>query len=127
MDLTGKWKYSENYGHGKTEGELILEQKGSKLRGKIIFTDYLTDEAPYMIQEFVMGKINDIKIELKATDYDIIYSETHIYYELDEWFGLLLDENTISGISEDVQGILGHFKFERIIAPEIENREVGSR
>ena len=34
MDLTGKWRYIENYGYGVAEGELYLKQKGSCLRIK---------------------------------------------------------------------------------------------
>jgi len=41
MDLTGKWKYKENYGFGIAEGELYLKQEGELLSGKIVFTDKL--------------------------------------------------------------------------------------
>ena len=50
VDLTGKWKYTENYGYGTAEGELYLKQDGKKLSGKIVFTDNLEGEEPYMIQ-----------------------------------------------------------------------------
>ena len=39
MDLTGKWRYIENYGYGVAEGELYLKQKGQMLAGRIVFTD----------------------------------------------------------------------------------------
>ena len=39
MDLTGKWRYEENYTYGRTKGELLLKQTGDRLSGKIIFTD----------------------------------------------------------------------------------------
>lgn len=39
MDLTGKWRYIENYGYGVAEGELYLKQKGQTLAGRIVFTD----------------------------------------------------------------------------------------
>ena len=41
MDLTGKWKYTEDYLHGKAEGELYLRQDGDKLSGRLVFTDHI--------------------------------------------------------------------------------------
>ena len=52
MDLTGKWKYKEDYGYGVAEGELFLKQEGNDLSGRIIFTDKLEGEEGYMVQEF---------------------------------------------------------------------------
>ena len=52
MDLTGKWRYIENYGYGVAEGELYLKQKGQMLAGRIVFTDKVEGESSYMIQEF---------------------------------------------------------------------------
>ena len=97
MELTGKWRYREEYGYGMTEGELVL-----------------TQEEEYMIQEFVRGWVRDRKVKLEAYEYDIIHSEHEVVYELDCWFGILLDEGTIKGISEDDQGVEGYFVFERM-------------
>ena len=44
MDLTGKWRYIENYGYGVAEGELYLKQKGQTLAGRIVFTDKVEGE-----------------------------------------------------------------------------------
>ena len=49
MDLTGKWRYIENYGYGVAEGELYLKQKGQTLAGRIVFTDKVEGESSYMI------------------------------------------------------------------------------
>ena len=114
MELTGKWRYREEYGYGMTEGELVLTQEGEQLSGRIIFTDRMDDEEEYMIQEFVRGWVRDRKVKLEAYEYDIIHSEHEVVYELDCWFGILLDEGTIKGISEDNQGVEGYFVFERM-------------
>lgn len=114
MDLTGKWKYFENYDYGVAEGELYLKQEGIQLSGRIVFTDKLKGESPYMIQEFLKGQIDGRKIRLEAEEFDIIHSDFAITYELDSWFGLLVDDITIKGISVDSQGIEGHFEFEKI-------------
>lgn len=115
MELTGKWKYIENYGYGVAEGELYLKQEGDKLSGRIVFTDKLEGEEPYMIQEFLTGGIEERKIRLEATEFDIIHSDFQITYELDCWFGLLVDDVTIKGVSMDDQGVEGYFEFEKVI------------
>ncbi|MEG2791759.1 MAG: hypothetical protein RSA98_09295, partial [Odoribacter sp.] len=110
MDLTGKWKYIENYGYGVAEGELYLKQEGVRLSGRIVFSDKLEGEEPYMIQEFLTGSIKERKIRLDATEFDIIHSNFNVTYELDRWFGILVDERTIKGVSVDDQGVEGHFE-----------------
>lgn len=114
MELTGKWKYREEYDYGTTEGELTLAQKGEELSGRIVFTDRIENEEEYMIQEFVRGWIHDRKVKLEAYEYDIVHAEHEVIYELDAWLGILLDEGTIKGISGDSQGVEGYFTFEKM-------------
>ena len=75
MDLTGKWRYIENYGYGVAEGELYLKQKGQMLAGRIVFTDKVEGESSYMIQEFLKGELEGRKVRLEAVEFDIIHSE----------------------------------------------------
>lgn len=114
MDLTGKWKYEEEYLYGKAKGELLLRQEGNRLSGKIIFTDEMQGEPSYMLQEEISGWVEDKRVKIKAENYDIIYSEQDILYELDSWLGTLVDENTITGRSKDAQGVSGKFTFTRM-------------
>ncbi|MDR0766180.1 MAG: hypothetical protein LBF09_04495 [Odoribacteraceae bacterium] len=112
-NVSGKWKYKEEYDHGAAAGELLLEQNGALLSGRIIFTDRSGDGDTCMIREDLSGTLEGRKVKLKATELDVIHAEHEIDYELDEWFGLLVDECTIIGLSMDEQGIEGHFTFER--------------
>lgn len=114
MELTGKWKYIENYGYGVAEGELYLKQEGDKLSGRIVFTDKMEGERSYMIQEFLTGSIEGRKVKIEAVEFDIIHAEFSVTYELDTWFGLLVDEVTIKGVSVDDQGVEGYFEFEKV-------------
>lgn len=114
MDLTGKWRYRENYGYGKAEGEIVLKQEGEKLSGRIVFMDKSNEEEEFMVQEFLAGVVEERKIKIQALEVDIIHANTAIEYKLDSWFGLLVDANTIKGISVDMQGIEGSFIFERM-------------
>ena len=111
MNLTGKWKYFENYGYGVAEGELYLRHEEQQLSGRIVFTDRLKGESSYMIQEFLKGSLEGRKVRLEAQEFDIIHSDFTVSYELDSWFGLLLDGCTIKGVSVDDQGIEGYFEF----------------
>lgn len=122
MNLTGKWKYFENYGYGVAEGELYLKQEGKQLSGRIVFTDRLKGEAPYMIQEFLKGCLEERKVRLEAREFDIIHADFSVSYELDSWFGLLVDDKTIKGVSVDDQGIEGYFEFiqvEKVLPAEM--------
>lgn len=121
MDLTGRWKYREDYGHGTAVGELFLVQREDKLSGRLVFSDTPEGEETYMLQEFLEGGLEaDNKIWLNAVEYDIIYSENDIFYELDSWYGILEGETVIRGMSMDHQWIEGSFEFVKIddVVPE---------
>ena len=54
MDLTGKWRYIENYGYGVAEGELYLKQKGQTLAGRIVnWKDVKCDWKPSSSTSFI--------------------------------------------------------------------------
>ena len=114
MNLTGKWKYFESYEHGEAEGELYLNQEGNTLSGRLVFTDRVEGEEAYMIQEFLMGRIEECKVYLEAKEYDIIYAEFPVSYELDHWLGILVEDTLIKGSSMDDQGVTGNFEFTRV-------------
>jgi hypothetical protein len=113
--LTGKWIYEEDYGYGTAKGELLLEQNGKKLSGKIIFCENADSEDTFMIQENIEGEIIKNRIKIKAIDFDVIHSEYEIRYELDSWEGMLINETTIEGESLDEQGIAGNFRFSKLV------------
>ncbi len=112
--LSGKWLYEEDYSFGKAKGELYLKQIGKRLIGKIIFLENIDSSNSVMVQEFLEGEINGSRIILQATEYDIIHSEETVFYELDCWKGVLLNEFTIEGESLDKQGIYGSFVFQKV-------------
>ena len=112
--LSGKWLYEEDYSYGKAKGELFLKQIGKRLVGKIIFLENIDSSNSVMVQEFLEGEINGSRIILQATEYDIIHSEQSIFYELDCWKGVLLNEFTIEGESLDNQGVYGSFTFQKV-------------
>ena len=114
MNLTGKWKYFENYGEGVAEGELYLRQEGSRLFGRIVFLDRLKGEEAYMVQEFLTGSVEERKVSLDATEFDVIDSDNSVSYKLDSWFGILVEDAFIKGASVDAQGVTGNFEFVKV-------------
>jgi hypothetical protein len=114
IDLSGKWKYKEDYGHGVATGELHLNQQGSRVKGRIIFTDTVREQEPFMIQEFVEGEIVDNKLILDAFSWDIIHSDKDIAYELDSWCGDIISDSSIKGRSMDERGVEGRFELSKI-------------
>ncbi|MDR0544267.1 MAG: hypothetical protein LBG30_02825 [Odoribacteraceae bacterium] len=112
-DLSGKWLYREEYERGKSTGEMTLRQEGARLSGKIIFMDRADNGESFMMQEQLSGTLDGKKVRLEATEADVIHAERAIEYKLDHWFGLLVDENTIIGLSKDEQEIEGYFTFSR--------------
>ncbi|MDR1756389.1 MAG: hypothetical protein LBR65_05425 [Culturomica sp.] len=114
MDLNGKWRYREQYGYGMAEGELTLEQEDGKLFGRVIFTDKTEDGKVSMIQEFLEGEVEGRKVWLEAREFDVIHSDFKMEYELDSWFGVLVEPSVIKGVSIDGQGVEGYFLFEKI-------------
>ena len=114
LDLTGTGSYEEEYTNGKAKGELYLRQEGEKLSGRVVFTDQIQGEEPYMIQEFMEGSISGRKIKLEAKAYDVIHSESEICYDLDRWIGVVLRDHYITGMSTDKQQADGYFTLKKL-------------
>ena len=99
----------------------------NKLSGRIIFTDKTEGDGTSMIQEFLSGEIEGLKVRIQAREFDVIYSEHKIEYKLDNWFGILVDKVTIKGISVDEQGIEGYFVFEKCEEEPSEITEIAKK
>ena len=80
-----------------------------------------------MIQEFLSGEIEGLKVRIQAREFDVIYSEHKIEYKLDNWFGILVDKVTIKGIRVDEQGIEGYFVFEKCEEEPSEITEIAKK
>lgn len=115
MNLSGKWKYTEDYSHGDSIGELSLTQNGGILKGKLTHTESPLGGNSFTIEQELAGNLNtkSNRIYLKAISYKLISSLDDIIYELDTFEAQIINENTIVGTTEDKQGILGVFCFKR--------------
>ena len=113
INLTGRWRFEENFGFGKDSGYAELIQKGSHLNGVLRFSEQIDGEETFIVKQEVAGRINGTKINLKSHSCEILFSDEDIIYELDTWEGELLSNGKITGNSKDSEGTGGAFIMER--------------
>ena len=113
INLTGRWRFEENFGFGKDSGYAELIQKGNHLNGVLRFSEQIDGEETFIVKQEVAGRINGTKINLKSHSCEILFSDEDIIYELDTWEGELLSNGKISGNSQDAEGTGGAFVMER--------------
>ncbi|MCG8475156.1 MAG: hypothetical protein MI784_06755 [Cytophagales bacterium] len=114
-ELTGRWKFEENFPKGIAKGILNLEQEGKVLKGTLVMNEYIKEDKPFTIEEELTGKYKKDKIFLKGVSYKILNSVSPIEYELDHWEGRITNENLIIGSSYDGQKVACSFTLERIL------------
>ena len=116
MNLSGTWKYSEDFSHGDSEGELILTQEGKHLSGTLSHLETPIEGILYRIEQKMEGVYDneDKSFILKASSFTVLEAEEEILYELDSFVAQVMNEDLIVGTSEDEQGVLGVFSFKRI-------------
>lgn len=116
MNLSGTWKYSEDFSHGDSEGDLVLKHEGKLLSGTLRHTETPLEGNPYSIEQTMEGVYDndDKSFILKATTFTVLEAEEEIIYELDSFVAQEINEDLIVGTSEDEQGISGVFSFKRI-------------
>jgi len=113
VNLTGRWRFAEDFGFGKDTGYAELNQKGSHLKGVLRFSEQIDGEETFIVKQEVAGRINGTNIKLKSHSCEILFSDDDIIYELDTWEGVLLPDGKISGNSLDAEGTGGSFVMER--------------
>ena len=50
----------------------------------------------------------------RQQEFDIIHADFPVAYELDSWFGILVEDTVIKGVSLDEQGVSGNFEFVKV-------------
>lgn len=107
-NLTGSWKLEEIYDFGSTTSVAYLVQAGNKVIGQIMIFDIMDDGTEQVIQESVSGSVQGNNFFLYGTDIKIIKGKSGDYF-IDEWEGVILNNNEIAGSSEDKAGTTGEF------------------
>jgi hypothetical protein len=114
IDLTGRWKYQEDFGFGKDSGFAELRQKGMQLSGELRFSEQIEGEETFMVKQEVTGRIDGNSVKIKSHSCEILFSDEDIIYELDTWEGEIMPDGRIIGSSQDAEGTGGIFIMERI-------------
>ncbi len=113
LNLTGRWRFQEDFGFGKDSGYAVLKQKGSQLKGVLRFSEQIEGEETFVVKQEITGRINGTKIKMKSHSCEILFSDEEIIYELDTWDGEILADGRIIGNSQDAEGTGGVFVMER--------------
>jgi len=113
FDITGRWKFREDFGFGTDSGYAQLIQKGVLINGIFQFAEQIEGEETFIVKQEVSGRLEGNKISLKAHSCEILFSEDDIVYELDAWEGEIMQDGRIEGSSKDSEGTGGAFKMER--------------
>ncbi|BDD03177.1 hypothetical protein [Aureibacter tunicatorum] len=115
MNLTGSWKYEEDFYYGKANGKISLTQFNDCLEGTLVFEEQSDGEPSFVAEEKFVGKVlDDKKVQLEGISIDIVKSETDIEYELDIWEGVISTPNLIVGSTFDGNEVEGVFTLSRI-------------
>jgi hypothetical protein len=113
LDITGRWKFQEDFGFGTDSGYAELTQTGIHVKGNLRFTEQIGGEETFVVKQEVSGDIEGNKISLKSNSCEIMFSDEDIIYELDTWEGEIMPDGRIIGNSKDAEGTGGAFTMER--------------
>ncbi len=112
INLSGKWKFREEFVAGMDEGYAIFTQEGNLINGELIFTEKIEDEMPFEVCCSLEGNLSDNSLVLDVVEFSV-KSEEEIEYFPERREGIINANGQIVGSSEDEQGVCGFFVFER--------------
>ena len=113
-DLTGFWRFHEEFDHGEDFGEARLFQSGKHLSGHIVFKEVIPDESPMFIRVTIKGKVEGTQVVFSESSVVVLSGGGNASYEPEERSGLINAMGQIVGSGEDTQGVNGVFVMERI-------------
>jgi len=73
INLTGRWRFEENFGFGKDNGYAEINQRGKHLKGVLRFSEQIDGEETFIVKQEIAGKINGTKIDLKSHSCEILF------------------------------------------------------
>lgn len=113
INITGRWKFQEDFGFGTDSGYAELTQTELNIQGVLKFAEQIEGEETFVVEQEVSGQIDGNKISLKSHSCEILFSDEDIIYELDTWEGEIMSDGRIIGNSEDAEGTGGAFTMVR--------------
>jgi hypothetical protein len=109
QNISGKWKFSEEFERGMDIGFAYFIQKDDTISGYFEYKESVDDDDVFIIRQEILGKINGNKISIKGIkalnpDGSIIND-----YNFDTLEGTLTHEGKIVGHSFDSEDVCGIF------------------
>lgn len=114
-DLTGFWRFHEDFDHGEDIGEARLFQTGKHISGHIVFKEIIPGEPIMYIRVKITGKAEGTQVTFSESSVVVLSGGENSSYEPEERTGLINAMGQIVGSGEDTQGVNGVFVMERIL------------
>ncbi|MCG8410931.1 MAG: hypothetical protein MI739_06585 [Bacteroidales bacterium] len=113
MDITGTWEYQEDFGFGKSAGQVELKQSNNIVSGIFTFTEEVDNDYKIDVVEKVEGTISDNKLLLKSIEVKATQNSQEINYLPNTFDIYLVSENKLVGSTFDNEDVCGVFVMER--------------
>jgi len=112
-DISGKWKFSEEFECGLDNGIAFFIQKGDIITGYLEYKEKIDDDEPFFVRQEISGKIHGNHINLKGERVLAADGAVLKDYNLDILEGTLTHEGKIVGHSFDSEDVCGVFVLVR--------------
>lgn len=112
-NISGKWKFSEEFECGMDKGIAFFTQNDTEINGYLEYEETIEDEEPFMVRQDISGSIHDNHISLKGEKAIDPNGSPIVDYNLDILEGTLTQEGNIVGHSFDSEDICGVFVLVR--------------
>ncbi|WP_347841486.1 hypothetical protein [uncultured Draconibacterium sp.] len=113
MDISGHWKYKEDFAYGKSKGEVELIQNGEEVSGLFVFTEEVENNYKITVTEKVKGTFDEGKLLLESMEVKAIQNGREISYLPNTFEVHRISENQIVGSTFDSEDVCGVFVLER--------------
>ena len=115
MNVTGLWKYIEDFEFGNSVGEVRLVQMEDTLYGEFNFTEKVEDDYEIIVFEKVKGKIIEGKAILESVEVIAKENDRVVDDYIPNNFELhLISKDKLVGSSYDTENVCGVFTLERL-------------
>lgn len=112
-DISGKWKFTEEFECGVDSGYAYLAQNENYITGYLEYEEKIEDEDPFFVRQDISGDITGHQISFQGVKVTDINGNILPDYNLDTLDGTITHEGKIVGHSFDSEDICGVFVFER--------------